>query len=66
MEIISEAKAHGGRQLVAKHLSASTDTDMTFSIFLPPQAEQGKEDPQVVGIGGERVAHVKLRLPLWR
>ena len=32
--------AHGGRQLVVKHASRATSTDMTFSIFLPPQAEE--------------------------
>jgi len=41
IEIVSENRAHGGRQLVVKHGSSSTSTDMTFSIFLPPQAEQG-------------------------
>ncbi len=40
MEILSENRSHGGRQLVCKHKSAATTTDMTFSIFLPPQAEQ--------------------------
>ena len=39
MEIVSENRSHGGRQLVVKHASSSTSTDMTFSIFLPPQAE---------------------------
>ena len=39
LEIHSEAKAHGGRQLVVRHGSASTKTDMVFSIFLPPQAD---------------------------
>jgi S-formylglutathione hydrolase len=42
MEIISENRSHGGRQLVVRHASASTRTDMVFSIFLPPQAEQGR------------------------
>ena len=42
MEVLSENKAHGGRQLVCRHASAATHTDMTFSIFLPPQAESGK------------------------
>ena len=41
MEALSEARSHGGRQLVVKHASISTSTDMTFSIFLPPQAESG-------------------------
>ena len=39
LEILSDNKSHGGRQLVVKHASAATGTDMTFSIFLPPQAE---------------------------
>ena len=42
LEIVSEAKSHGGRQLVVKHASHATGTDMTFSIFLPPQAEKAK------------------------
>ena len=41
MEILSENRSHGGRQLVCKHQSAATNTDMVFSIFLPAQAEQG-------------------------
>ena len=41
MEVVSEVKSHGGRQLVCRHASAATHTDMTFSIFLPPQAEDG-------------------------
>ena len=39
MEVLSENRAHGGRQLVVRHSSPSTKTDMVFSIFLPPQAE---------------------------
>ena len=41
MEILSDIRSHGGRQLVVKHPSSSTRTEMTFSIFLPPQGEQG-------------------------
>jgi S-formylglutathione hydrolase len=41
LEIVSENRAHGGRQLVVKHASSATRTDMTLSIFLPPQAETG-------------------------
>ena len=40
-EILSESRSHGGRQLVCRHASAATKTDMVFSIFLPPQAERG-------------------------
>jgi S-formylglutathione hydrolase len=52
MDIISENKSHGGRQLVVKHASASTGTDMAFSIFLPPQAESGGKLPIVWYLSG--------------
>jgi S-formylglutathione hydrolase len=41
MEVLSEARSHGGRQLVVKHGSSRTKTDMVFSIFLPPHAADG-------------------------
>ena len=41
METISEWKCFDGRQLVVNHPSKCTNTDMTFSIFLPPAAEDG-------------------------
>ena len=41
MEILSENWSHGGRQLVVRHASEATSTDMIFSIFLPPRAERG-------------------------
>jgi S-formylglutathione hydrolase len=41
LEVLSENRSHGGRQLVVKHESAATGTGMTFSIFLPPQATSG-------------------------
>lgn len=42
LEIVSESRSHGGRQLVVKHASEATGTDMTFSVFLPPQAQDRK------------------------
>ena len=39
MEIISKAKAFGGTQGVYRHKSAACQCDMTFALFLPPQAE---------------------------
>ncbi len=36
MEILSENRSHGGRQLVVRHASESTQCDMTFALFLPP------------------------------
>lgn len=52
MEIVSENRSHGGRQLVVSHASAATSTDMSFSIFLPPQAEEGGTLPVVWYLSG--------------
>ncbi|UOM35445.1 S-formylglutathione hydrolase [Acuticoccus sp. I52.16.1] len=41
MDIVSRFAAHGGQQLVAKHTSRATGTEMTFAVYLPPQAEAG-------------------------
>ena len=60
LEIVSENKAHGGRQVVAKHASTSTGTDMTFSIFLPPQAEGGQKLPVVWYLSGLTCTHANV------
>ena len=52
LEVVSENKSHGGRQLVAKHGSAVTGTEMSLSIFLPPQAEGGGRLPVVWYLSG--------------
>jgi S-formylglutathione hydrolase len=52
LEVVSENKSHGGRQLVVKHGSSATSTDMTFSIFLPPHAEGGGKLPVVWYLSG--------------
>ena len=39
---ISENKCFGGRQLRYSHFSQTCHCDMTFAIFLPPQAEMGQ------------------------
>ena len=59
MEIVSEARSHGGRQLVVRHASRATSTDMTFSIFLPPQAEQG-DCPVVWYLSGLTCTHANV------
>ena len=38
IEIISKARAHGGMQGRYRHTSSSTDTEMTFSVFVPDHA----------------------------
>src|SRR5207302_489021 len=60
MEVISENKSHGGRQLVVRHASAATSTDMTFSIFLPPQAEGGARLPVVWYLSGLTCTHANV------
>ena len=57
IEILSENKSHGGRQLVVKHASTSTSTDMIFSIFLPPQAARGERLPVVWYLSGLTCTH---------
>jgi S-formylglutathione hydrolase len=60
VEIVSENKSHGGRQLVVRHASAATSTDMTFSIFLPPQAEEGGKLPVVWYLSGLTCTHANV------
>lgn len=60
MEVISENKAHGGRQLVCTHASVATSTDMTFSIYLPPQAEEGGKLPVVWYLSGLTCTHANV------
>lgn len=60
MEIVSEARSHGGRQLVCTHQSAATRTPMTFSVFLPPQAEAGARLPIVWYLSGLTCTHANV------
>lgn len=39
MKTISTAKSHGGIQGVYSHASTTCNCDMTFAVFVPPQAE---------------------------
>ena len=60
LEVISENRSHDGRQLVVKHASTATGTDMTFSIFLPPQAESGGKLPIVWYLSGLTCTHANV------
>ncbi|HEX2257626.1 MAG TPA: S-formylglutathione hydrolase [Afifellaceae bacterium] len=42
MEKVEAHAAHGGGQEVWRHRSTATGTDMTFAVFLPPQAADGR------------------------
>ena len=41
MKTISTSKSHGGVQGVYSHASETCACDMTFAVFVPPQAEEG-------------------------
>ena len=60
MEVVSETKSHGGRQLVLKHESSACRCAMTFSVFLPPQAEQGGKLPVVWYLSGLTCTHANV------
>jgi S-formylglutathione hydrolase len=60
LEILSTSLCHGGRQLVVRHASSATSTDMIFSIFLPPQAEGGTELPVVWYLSGLTCTHANV------
>jgi S-formylglutathione hydrolase len=60
MEIVSENKSHGGRQLVVRHASSATSTEMTFSIFLPPHAERGDRLPVIWYFSGLTCTHANV------
>ncbi|MBK0400863.1 S-formylglutathione hydrolase [Limibaculum sp. M0105] len=42
METVSENASHGGVQGVYRHRSEACACDMTFAVYLPPQAQQGR------------------------
>ncbi len=60
METVSTARAHGGTQGVYRHRSRETGTDMTFSVFLPPQAEAGAKLPVVWYLSGLTCTHANV------
>jgi S-formylglutathione hydrolase len=60
VELLSENKSHGGRQLVVRHASSATSTDMTFSIFLPPQAKEGEKLPVLWYLSGLTCTHANV------
>ena len=60
MDLVSEVKSHGGRQLVVRHASSATSTDMTFSIFLPPQAAAGAKLPVIWHLSGLTCTHANV------
>lgn len=51
METISSQKCHGGAISVYKHASTETGTDMRFSLFVPPDVQNGAA-PVLIWLSG--------------
>jgi S-formylglutathione hydrolase len=59
VETVSTNTAHGGVQGVYKHASATTGTEMTFSVFVPPHAP-GAKLPVVWYLSGLTCTHANV------
>ena len=60
LETISTAKSFGGTQGVYSHASRETGTEMTLSVYLPPQAEAGVPLPVVWYLSGLTCTHANV------
>ena len=60
VETLSTWKSHGGSQGVYRHRSRETGTDMTFSVYLPPQTEAGAACPVVWYLSGLTCTHANV------
>ncbi|HEX8124654.1 MAG TPA: S-formylglutathione hydrolase [Allosphingosinicella sp.] len=60
LETLSTAKSFGGAQLACRHRSRETGTDMTFGIYLPPQAEAGEPLPILWFLSGLTCTHANV------
>ncbi len=59
MDKVSESKAFGGAQGVYRHASASTGTDMTFAVYVPPH-EDGDRLPVLWYLSGLTCTHANV------
>jgi len=60
LETLSSNQAHGGVQGVYRHASAETKTDMAFSVFVPPQAEESAKLPVIWYLSGLTCTHANV------
>jgi S-formylglutathione hydrolase len=60
LETLSTNRSHGGVQGVYRHESAATGTPMTFSVYLPPQAEAIARLPVVWYLSGLTCSHANV------
>jgi S-formylglutathione hydrolase len=59
-DTVSVVRSHGGVQHVVRHQSAATGTEMTFSVFVPPQAEDNAKCPVVWYLSGLTCTHANV------
>jgi S-formylglutathione hydrolase len=60
IDTLSVTRSHGGTQHVVKHRSVATGTDMTFSVFVPAQANEGAACPVVWYLSGLTCTHANV------
>ena len=60
LDTVSVTRAHGGTQHVVSHRSRATGTDMTFSVFVPPQADDGRLCPVIWYLSGLTCSHANV------
>jgi S-formylglutathione hydrolase len=60
MDTVSVTRSHGGTQYVVRHASSATGTDMTFSVFVPPQADSGARLPVLYYLSGLTCTHANV------
>jgi S-formylglutathione hydrolase len=60
LDTVSVARAHGGTQHVVRHASRATGTEMTFSVFVPPQADEGAACPVIWYLSGLTCTHANV------
>ena len=60
LDTLAVQRAHGGTQHIARHSSRETGTEMTFSVFVPPQADDGTPCPVVWYLSGLTCTHANV------
>ncbi|HHY02766.1 MAG TPA: S-formylglutathione hydrolase [Paracoccus sp.] len=57
LETVAENRSFGGIQGVYRHKSQATGTDMTFAVYLPPDAQAGSKVPVLWYLSGLTCTH---------
>ncbi len=60
LETLSTTRSHGGVQGVYRHASTATCTPMVFSVFVPPQAQDGVKCPVLWYLSGLTCTHANV------